>query len=300
VEALALVPRPAGVQLLGALGWLAFHAMPGQRALVQRQIDLVYQDRHPAWRRRLCRSVFVALGRSAADFARLRRPDRRTLRAVVPVAGEWTHLDRAHAQGRGVVVVSAHYGSWELLPAILAARGYRVAAVVRPNREVRVDRLLCRLRSALGVRLVPRTADARVLVRALRGGAIVVIAGDQRPRGRRMDGRFLGLRAWLPLGPASLAVLSGVPLVTALVRRGLCGRQEIVLGEPMQAPADLDRRAAIGELARRSTDELEREIARDPSQWAWFHERWKSAPARGGDGDVCRRPGHAAGRRMRA
>ncbi len=259
------------------MGRLAYAAMPRQRLLVLNQLGRVFRDGHPAGRRRLARDVFVQLGRNLVDVGRLSRMKAQDLCAAVapPRAAS---LDRFLRPGRGAVVVTAHYGAWELLPSILAVSGRAVWILVNPLREPRLDALLSRIRSSFGVRLVRSTEPVGACLCALRSGGVLMMAADQERRGRRIPGRFLGQPAWLAAGPATLAVLAGAPLIPMGIRLGQDGRHSVLSAPPVVRPAGLTREAAVAALTQGFTDVLERWILEDPSQWAWFHERWKTPP----------------------
>jgi KDO2-lipid IV(A) lauroyltransferase len=249
--------------------------MRGQRRLVLAQIT----HARPHWtenaRTRLARRVFVEMGRNAASVARLARRDPGQALGNLRKSGPGRIEDLAG----GAVVVSAHLGPWELGPTALARLGVPVWVVVRPVREARLDRLVTRLRTAHGPRLLPRDADARRVRRLLREGAVVVVAADQQPRGRRVAGTFLGRPAWIPTGPALLARAADVPIVPMVVRRSGPGRHELRVGQPIPLDRRMPRPEAVAAAARAASGALERFVEDDLEQWgSWFHERWKEVP----------------------
>jgi KDO2-lipid IV(A) lauroyltransferase len=277
VRTLPAVPRPLALALMGSLGAAAYVVMRKQRRLVSEQIAHAFPELPAAQRRGLVRGVFVELGRNAADVSRLCRAVRAELLRLVDFPADELLAPLLDTR-RGAVVASAHYGPWELLPSLLAARGARAATVVKPLRETRLDRLLEPLRTAHGVRLLRAGGGARAALHALRNGEVLFIAGDQRTRGRRTAGRFLGKPAWLPAGPASLAVLAEVPLVAAAIRRGRDGRLSLLIAPPIRPGTGASRRAVIDGMTERLSQTLEVWIREEPCQWAWFHERWKAQP----------------------
>jgi KDO2-lipid IV(A) lauroyltransferase len=246
--------------------------MPKQRRLVARQVSHAFPDADPAWRRELAKDAFRSMGAAAAETVRLRHDSPRRWRARVSYDG-LHYLDAARSGGRGVVVASAHIGAWEILPSLLALLGHPVSVVVRSVREQRLNALVAELRAAHGVRLVALDESPRVLGRLLRENGVVMMAADQRPRRvRRVAGKFLGRSAWNASGPATVSRVFGSPLLTAHVRWTADRRRHIVSVEP---PVEMGSDAAVTDaLGRR----FERWIRANPSQWVWFHERWKDAP----------------------
>ena len=110
-------------------------------------------------RSRMARRVFLELGRNIFDVAAWPRWSAAFRRRELELQGA-EHLRTALASGRGVLLLAAHQGAWELVPVALAAEGFRVEAVARPIREPRLQLWLDEHRRALGVRTIPRGAVA--------------------------------------------------------------------------------------------------------------------------------------------
>lgn len=292
IATLSRAPRRPALVIFERLGSLAYRLMPGQRALVSAQIDHVYGARAATWRRETARRAFIELAAGAVDVARLCRGDRRALLDVVDLPpGERL---RPLTSGCGAIAIGGHYGAWELVPPVLSALGAEVTTLVRPLREMRLDRLVTRLRVAHGVEILDRHEDARRMMRVLRAGRTLAIAADQTPRGRTVTGELLGLPARLPAGPAALAIAARVPLVPVAIRRvGM--RHVMLVSEPIVPPGERTR-AAVATMMRCYAAVLGEWIEAAPAQWAWFHERWKDDPhelSGGAAGDVADGGEHA-------
>lgn len=268
---IGVVPRGVALGLCGALGRLAGRLFARDRARVDRHLELAFPGLEVAARRRLRRRSFVELGRNAADIARMLRHDALELRELLVVEGE-PNLRRACAGGRGVVVVTGHFGAWELLGAAYVQLGWRVYAVARPLKDPRYQRLIGRLRQRLGIEVVLEGRGLRPLVRAIRRGAIVGILFDQARDARGMWVEFFGRPAYTPVGPVELARLAGAALLPASICRS--GRGHVVrIDEPIEL--DWRRPGATREALGRCNAVLEGWIRRDPAQWVWMYDRWR-------------------------
>ena len=196
---------------------------------------------------------------------------------------------RATAQGRGIVLATAHVGLWEMgsmLPATLEGRGVHVVREGERDREAQrfVEDLL---RRRFGGD-VPYTthfahADAHLgveLLAALREGEIVALQAD-RPRagGRTVRATLFGAPVDLPAGPAALARAAGVDIVPAYTFRTGRRAYRVVLEPPVAVPATADRGADLRGATERLARSIEGAIARDPFQWFCFAEVW---PGRSG------------------
>jgi KDO2-lipid IV(A) lauroyltransferase len=265
---------------LGALlGHLAPHVVRRRALLVRENLRLVHPDWSEAQREAVLRANFVELGRCMAEWARLPDLQGQALRERVELEG-LEHLQAVLARGRGALVVTAHYGLWELIPAAVRAHlpGLDVAAVGRTLRNPYLFDLILRRRAAGGGDLLPQ--DARAILRALRRGAAIGMLVDQYTSERRTGVLvpFLGLRAWTNAGPATLALRTGAPLLPVCVRRRAGARHVIVFGPEIPPPASGELRADVLELTARINRAVGAFIQQDPVPWLWSHRRYRRSP----------------------
>lgn len=195
--------------------------------------------------------------------------------------------DRARAllEKGGVVIATAHTGSFDLV-ACAAAERVPLSVVTKRLSIGFLDRIWQRRRAAHGVRLLHVGEAWRPALGALRRGEAVAMLVDQAPERARATilVPFLGATARVDLAPALLAQRARVPLALVVARRTRTGRHVAeLLGvvEPTQAGAF----AAIA--MKRVTEWLDAFVRRHPEQWLWMHRRWKDVPAGGSD---CRVP----------
>jgi KDO2-lipid IV(A) lauroyltransferase len=255
------------------------HALGIRRKVVEENLRLAFPEQSDAWRADTMRAAYEHLGREAAAILRLSKLDREAIiRRTVPIG--WDELDEALAEGKGVMLVTGHYGNWEIAAATVASRGVPIAAIIRRQGNLLVDARLDQLRNRLGVETVTqREAPSRV-PRLLRKNRVIGIVGDQDARRAGVFVPFFGRLASTHRGPAVFALKLGAPVFACVARRlpGAEVRYEVEGHRvPVQRTGDLeaDTQALTAELARR----LEGEIRRAPEQYFWFHRRWKSSPA---------------------
>jgi KDO2-lipid IV(A) lauroyltransferase len=223
---------------------------------------------------RICRRVFENLGRTLIEFARFR-----VLRAegVLDVVDEYSTdmLDDLVKQGKGAVLLSAHYGNWELLGAWVAARGYKCSFVVSTQHNLLFDQMLTRFRSEMGVRIIHAEVAMKTAFKRLRKGEFICMVADQHVASASIVVDFFGRPAATARGPALLAIRAGSPIIPALMRREQYDRHIIMAGEPLYAPGSGDDDADVRWLTEKYTRYLQDGIARCPDQWMWTHRRWK-------------------------
>ncbi|MEO7368312.1 MAG: lysophospholipid acyltransferase family protein, partial [Gemmatimonadaceae bacterium] len=191
----------------------------------------------------------------------------------------WDDMEGALSEGRGLLLVTGHYGNWEIAAATVAARGIPIAAIVRRQGNRLVDERLQELRRKLGVETIYQSQAPSRVPRVLRANGVVGIVGDQDARRSGIFVPFFGRPASTHRGPALFALRLNAPVFSCIARRlpGADVRYEIV-GERVAVTrtGDLDQdvTALTTELAQR----LERQVRVAPEQYFWFHKRWKTNP----------------------
>ncbi len=231
--------------------------------------------------RGIVRSSFVNLGRSAAEFVRLDRM-MPALRETVRVEGR-ENLDRALSRGRGVLLMAAHIGNWELAGARLVLEGYPVVPLYTPQRNRGgINDLIQRQRTAVaGMKMVPSEgAGLREAFRTLRGGGIVGFLQDLDARGEGVAVPFLGLPASAADGIVKLHRKFGSPVVPVLYFRRPDGvSHTVVVQEILSDAPDSDGNpfgADMVKSLRMCHNVLEGWVRAYPDQWLWLLDRWES------------------------
>lgn len=188
-------------------------------------------------------------------------------------------VDELIARGRGLVVVTAHFGDWEhALHVLNQIENTPITVVVRSLDNELLDEDLYRARLRSHVQFADRRSAARPLMRTLERKGIIVLLADQAVRPREgILVPFLGIPAWTTPAPAKLALRSGAPIVCAFAREG--GKPLVVeidqIIDPLELPEEQRTPEAITEMLNRIISDR---IRRKPELWLWMHDRWKNAP----------------------
>ncbi|MGH2483293.1 MAG: lysophospholipid acyltransferase family protein [Candidatus Limnocylindria bacterium] len=264
-----LLPDRAAYALADLLGLAWYRFAPARRRLVAanlaRVIAATGRKVSAAELRRLVRAAFVAHARYYLEVVRLPRHGRRDIDKML-VLDDAAGFE-ALARTGGVIGVSAHFGNFEPAAIWLASHGLRWVA---PVERIEPPELFAYLRSrrgagSVGGEMVPPPSSRRVLS-ALRHGEVVAIAADRDVLGSGREVNLFGHPARVPDGPATLAVLTGAPVVVGTLRRTapnrFAARSDLVAWTPTG-----DRRADVAALTQRITDVLADHIARAPEQW---------------------------------
>jgi KDO2-lipid IV(A) lauroyltransferase len=259
---------------LGArLGDLA-RAIGLRRRVAGENLARAFPERAEAERAEWLRRHYRELGRVIVEYARLAELARAPLGRPIAAVRGVEHLDRL--RGRGAILMTGHFSSFELLGAWLAGT-HPVDVVARPLGNPGVEALLQRERRAAGVGLISADTGARRVYQALRAGRWVAMLADQDARRAGAFVPFLGRQASTATGPARIALATGAPIVMGFVTRRADGRLELDLEPPLEAP-DPRMPDAVVRLTALHAAHLERWVRRHPELWFWLHRRWKTAP----------------------
>ena len=181
-------------------------------------------------------------------------------------------LKRNMEKGRGLIIVSCHFGSWELNGASIAASGIPVTVVAKKQSNPYVDGFINRFRSEWGMGVIPHGAAIKHIVRALRNHKAVGLFSDQDAGKNGVFVSFFGHMASTPRGAAQLALKYKTPVVmTMIVRKGPGCHKSIF--EEVEVRAD----DTIETLTQRYTTMMEKIIRQYPGQYFWMHKRWKTS-----------------------
>jgi KDO2-lipid IV(A) lauroyltransferase len=230
--------------------------------------------RPPAELRRLGRRSFQHLGMSLVEACVLLFRPPSVLLFRVDVAGH-EHLEKAAAEGKGILLLTAHLGNWELLAPSHALTTFELSIVVRPLDQPLLDRLVARFRRRSGVEIIAKRRALREMLDALRRGRMVGVLLDQNSsRAEGVFAPFFGIPASTSKGLAVISLRTGAPVVPVFIRRVGGGRHRVEIEAPLPAPADGD---VVGYTAAFNRT-IEAAIRRAPEQWLWMHERWRTRP----------------------
>lgn len=229
----------------------------------------------------MCRSI----GRIAFALAKLPSWSEGEVRKNVDFVG-MEHFRRARSRGKGVMLLTAHLGNWELGALAHGAVESPVHVMVRPIDNPLVDRLVQGLRSTHGNAVIVKRNSARQVLQVLRNNGTVGILADQNAvREEAVFVEFFGIPAAANKGFAQLALRSGAAVVPAVALwDGASGRHVVEYGPEMEVIRTGDASRDIQVNTQRFQQALEERIRKHPGEWLWAHARWKTRPPKGPKG----------------
>jgi Kdo2-lipid IVA lauroyltransferase/acyltransferase len=262
-------------------GWLGY-LLDGRHVRVGlRNLAFAFPNQSPAERKRILRASYVNLGLSAAEYVRLggffyRRLKRRVIYSRFEY---WAAMNRRYP-GKGAVILTAHFGNFELLPAAHALHGYPITLVHHTQRFLAGDALMTYVRERAGIKVIRKHAAARAVLKSLHGGELVGIPFDQNAkRSEAVFVPFFGEPAATSSGLARLVAIAKVPVVPVfLLRQRNWRHHRIEILDEISIQRSGDAQADIEENTRRFTGVIEDFVRRHPTQFLWTHRRYRTRP----------------------
>ena len=274
--AVSRLPERAAEPVGSAIGSIVRRPLGIRRNTVIENLRRAFPEATPAWIEATARRSYGHLGREVVAMVRLSRLSPQEVIELTDVP-TWGEVQAALAEGKGALLVTGHYGNWEVAAAAVAARGVPISAVVKPQRNKLVDGMVEAARARLGIGTIRISKAPRQVPRVLAKGGVVGIVADQDARDRGIWVPFFGIPASTFRGPAQFALKFDAAVFASIARRLPDGRYRV---EGTRIPvvrtgdAQEDERRLTAALARH----LEEEIRKDPGQYFWFHKRWKTPP----------------------
>ena len=271
------IPGRTGGRRAGrVLGHWVSRWVPIRREVALANLRAAFPERTEADCREIYRGMCETIGIALAEFARFggARPEPLSRSIHVDNLGA---IDRALAAGKGALLVTAHFGNWEILGGVMAEHGYPVTAVAARQRNPLVEQLFNRYRQNIGMGSINVGRSFRPLLRALQEGACVATLADQDggPQGFFLP--FLGRPASVQAGLFRLLAKKGTPMVTGFAIREDNGwRGE--LQDPVFPRLGPDPEAEARRLAAVYSGRVEEYVRRYPDHWFWLHRRWRTRP----------------------
>jgi KDO2-lipid IV(A) lauroyltransferase len=281
ITVLQVFPLETGRRLARLLAWIAYRVDHRHRLVADDNLRHAYGHAlDAAARDRLIRDVylhFMCMLIEMLHLPRLIRPG--TWRRHLILGPRSAEVVAALLTGRSVLIVTGHYGNWELAGYLLAMLGFKSYAVARPLDNPYLDNLLRRLRQRTGQKLLAKKGELNRMEEILQSGGIVCTLGDQDAGQNGLYVDFFGRPASTHKAMALLALRCQTLIVVAGARRlpGLF-RYELAVEEVIDAAELGYAPGVVKSLTQRLTSALERMVRGDPRQYLWLHRRWKHQP----------------------
>lgn len=273
----ARCPEPALRPLGLALGRSVWRLSRRFRDVAHKNLRFVYSaEKDDREIQDLARRVFEHFGRVAVEFFWGYKTSPERIRQIVQFDCSDTIRD-ALAQGRGAVVITAHFGNWELFGRSVVCNGFPLSVVARDCNDPRQAAFINRMRERGGLKVISKNEPAARMLEALKANEMLALLPDQNAIDKPVFVPFFGKLASCAPGVALLALRARCPILPGFLVRDQQG-WHVDQWPPIEIPDAGTMHEKIVRVSADYTKVIEQQIRRHPEQWLWFHDRWRRRP----------------------
>ena len=264
------------------LGKLVFYLIPYRRAVTLDNLRKAFPEKAESEIKAIARRCYQNFGRTFLQFFALQKMSAEDIRYYVDFSECYYLLKQVEAQGKGGIILTAHFGNWEWLSVAMGAYGFKGCGVTRTQKNRKVNELMKTLREKTGIRTASIKNAPREIFAALKNNEFVGIVADQdfKKKGSVWV-NFFGRPVLIAQGPAVFALRTNATIVYSFTYHQPDGRLKVkILPLPAFEPGD-DHEENVQRFTQLHTTLLEQVAREQPDHWFWMHRRWKSTEKKG-------------------
>ncbi len=272
-----LLPRSIALVIGGWLGTLAYRLATQQRRLacehIQQALDISNEDAIKT----IVKQCFSNLGKNVVEFMLFPRMNPKQIQQYVSFEGV-QHVEDALALGKGAIILTGHFGNWELLAASISTNVSPLTPIVRELRSPRLNALVSKYREKAGYSTIDRNTGVRQALRCLRSNNLLGIVADVDTSVNGVFVDFFGKPAYTPYSPIAFALKTGAAILPSFIIRQPDGTHRAIIEPPLTLERCDDKEKELVINTQKYTKVIESYIRKNPEQWIWMHQRWKTRP----------------------
>jgi len=273
---LLAIPRPVGYWVADRLGDYFYRRNKNLRAnVVDNMRHVMGTGASEIAVQGAVRRAFRMQSRNGFDLLRVPRVSLKRIEQQVRFDGDWQVIEAVLAEGRGVIICTAHYGAFDMMGQFIINRGYDASLLVGRTTSRFVHDSVTYLRQSRGWRIeqVEEPGSVRRVMKALKEGRVAGMVVDRDWSGSGAPVTFFGAPTTLPIGHIRMALATGAEIVTAMTPRLEGNRYGFILRH-VSLQRSGNTAADVAENMRRILANIEAVIAHDPGQWVLFRPVW--------------------------
>lgn len=268
-------PRWASYSMATFLGGIYFYIAVKDRRRLYKNISIVLGRNAPREELRiLARGTFINFAKYLVDFFRVKKIDKKYIDDFIKV-DNIEAINKALAKGKGVIVVSSHFGNWELGGVVFGLLGYKINAIVLSHKDKRINDFFVNKRERFYSNIISLGEGIKKCISVLKQNHLLAILGDRDLSNAGQPVEFFGKPASLPRGPAVLAARTGAQIAVAFMIREKNDTYRLALEAPDIPESTGDYQKDILNSTRSYVKIMEKYIRQYPDQWYLFNNIWE-------------------------
>ena len=251
----------------------------GDRSAVKANLAAIFPNKGRVELNRIRRRMSRNFAKYLVDFFRFSKIDKEYIGKNIKIENIH-YFDEALAKGKGVIVLTAHLGNWELGGVVIALSGYPFWVVALPHKDKDVDNFFNRQRQSKGISVIPFGKAARQCLNLLRENKMVALVGDRDFSEKGIVVDFFGRKSFFPLGPAAFSMKTGSMIVPGFMFRNPDDTCTLRIEKPIEFTAlegektPQEKKQRLLEIIDSYKSTIEDYIKKYPDQWYMFRRFW--------------------------
>ncbi len=238
------------------------------RRILRENLQAIFPYREKKFYKRCVRQIFRNFAKYLVDFFRAKKIDLDFIKKKVKIINK-ENLDRAQSLNKGVIILTAHLGNWELGGQVASLLGYPIWAIALPHKNKKIDSFFNYQRKIKGVNVIPTGKRVKKILTLLKQRKIVCFLGDRDFSGTGLYTEFFGKKAQIPKGAAFFSLRTGAPILPVFFIRKENDKFELIFEKPIY-PTKREQ-----DLVKDYVKVMQEYIKKYPEQWFMFQRFWK-------------------------
>jgi KDO2-lipid IV(A) lauroyltransferase len=277
-----MLPRSVGIFLIKLLADGTYFLDFRHRHIARVNLRIAFPGLSQKERDRIARKSFQNTAMNLLEISRLSSLTSKNISFIAEYDEDQglRNYRAALAKGKGILYLTGHFSSWELLPTAHALHGFPLSFITRPLDNAVLERYLLKIRQSKGNQVINKKNSAREILRNLKSGGTAGILMDQNTslqEGVFVD--FFGIPAATTTSVALFALRTDAPVLTGYLTPMRQGRYTIKFLPPIDVIRTGDMDHDLKANTRLFNEVLEKIVREQPESWLWGHKRWKHQPA---------------------
>ncbi|PIV52383.1 MAG: hypothetical protein COY53_10185 [Elusimicrobia bacterium CG_4_10_14_0_8_um_filter_37_32] len=270
-----LLPRRTALLLGALLSNTARVCLASREKLVRKNLSLTFPDKNDSEINTIAGNVWKNFGFGLAEFIKIKQTDKKNYIKYAEFDESEINFREAFKDKKGVILLTAHFGNWEMMGASLLFRGYKIMTIARNLRNPYGNRAIAKMREIGGGRTVEEHQAVRESLRWLRAGNCLAIIIDQHITEGGVIVDFLGRPAYTTPIITLLAKKTGAKIVPVYNLRTQPGKIRIFAEKVVELISTSDNKQDLMVNTENFNKIIGKWILKNPEQWFWLHNRWK-------------------------
>ncbi len=273
IGALKRLPFEFTFKLSAKLGVFVGMVLGIRKKVAYSQIKESFPEKSEKEIKRILKRMYENIGYQSIEFF---LGDTKNLLKNIRAVG-FENLLEAYSRNKGVIVVSGHFGNWEMAGEFIASKGIRVGAIVKRQRNPYVNDYIENRRKGSKIHLIYKKRSFRGIVKELKNGSAIAFLSDQAANKQGIKLNFLGRPASVNIGAAKLALKFSVPIVFCYSLREPDNSLSLHFHKPIFIEELDGNQKNVNYITQALNNEIENVVKKYPENWFWVHKRWKNA-----------------------